>query len=202
MCWLWIKHRQCVRARASLIAVGLCWCESAEELRGERHLLSGGIFGLIHSNASKCGTERERAGATSGRAGGAESSASGRLAATRSHTPFPQKQRGEGRGYWSSEEIQTGGGGRGGRAVQLFPAHDDVSDPAWTQACFWRKAGKMKETLTKDERIGKEVWKFRFVSKMFNEIKKSNNFFNEGSKVPKSTQQQTGSQGKTSTESK
>lgn len=109
MCWLWIKTqaRACVCVRAckdsglvgssSLIAVSLCWCESTEELRGERHLLSGGIFGLIHSNASKCGTETERAGATSGRARGAESSASGRLAATRSHTPFPQKTERRGR---------------------------------------------------------------------------------------------------------
>lgn len=29
----------------------------------------------------------------------------------------------------------------------------------------------MKETLTKDERIGKEVWMFRFLSKMFKEKK-------------------------------
>lgn len=63
----------------------------------ERHLLSGGIFGLIHSNASKCGTEGERAGATSGRARGAESSASDCLAATRSHMPFPPKTERRGR---------------------------------------------------------------------------------------------------------
>lgn len=153
MRWIWIKTQAvCVRVRACkdsglvgsscLIAVSLCWCESTEELRGERHLLSGGIFGLIHSNASKCGTESrsniwesERSRILSFRPLGSDALA---------HA-FPPKNREEReRGYWSAEEIQTGGG-RGGWAVQLFPAHDDVSDPAQTQACFWRRLEKLRE---------------------------------------------------------
>lgn len=78
----------------------------------------------------------------------------------------PKKQRGEGERLLEFR-------GDSDRRRKRRASGAAISCAWW---CFWsgpntsvflKKAGKMKETLTKDERIGKEVWMFRFLSKMF-----------------------------------